>query len=63
MEVLFLKQQFLADYLEHIIPVSFLLSSEGEVIKLGEDTPRFTVTLNHELDKRELLASTSLALG
>lgn len=58
-----MKQQFLADYLEHIIPVSFLLSSEGEVIKLGEDTPRFTVTLNHELDKRELLASTSLALG
>lgn len=63
MEVLFLKQQFLVDYLEHIIPVSFLLSSEGEIIKLGEDTPRFTVTLHHELDKKELLASTSLALG
>lgn len=59
----FLKQQFLADYLEHIIPVSFLLSSEGEIIKLGKDAPRFTVTLNHELDKKELLASTSLALG
>lgn len=58
-----MKQQFLADYLEHIIPVSFLLSSDGEVIKLGEETPRFTVTLNHEIDKKELLASTSLALG
>lgn len=58
-----MKQQFLADYLEHIIPVSFLLSSNGEVIKLGEDSPRFTVTLNREIDKKDLLTSTSLALG
>lgn len=58
-----MKNQFFADYLEQIIPVPFLLNSNGEVMKLGEETPRFTVTLKKELDKKELLTSTSLALG
>ncbi|MCI8327546.1 MAG: methyltransferase domain-containing protein [Lachnospiraceae bacterium] len=58
-----LKQQFLADYLEHIIPVPFLLSSNGEVTQLGKEPPRFTVTIKNEIDKKALLASTSLALG
>ena len=30
---------------------------------VGRDRPEFTVTLNEDLDKKELLTSTSLALG
>ena len=54
---------FVADYLEHIIPVSFVLRMDGEEQKIGKDNPRFTVNLKKDLDKKEMLTSTSLSLG
>ncbi|MDO5519297.1 MAG: cyclopropane-fatty-acyl-phospholipid synthase family protein [bacterium] len=54
---------FIAEYLGNIIPVSFNLSQDGEIVKIGKDEPEFTVTLHKDLSKEELLTSTSLALG
>lgn len=54
---------FVADYLEHIIPVSFVLKMGNEERRIGKDNPRFTVDLKKDLDKKEMLTSTSLSLG
>lgn len=55
--------QFMANYLKEFIPVNFQIQSEGEVVKVGEGEPEFTVTLHKPISKTELLTSTSLALG
>lgn len=54
---------FVADYLEHIIPVSFILKTGDDEQKIGKENPRFTVDLKKNLDKKEMLTSTSLSLG
>lgn len=54
---------FVADYLEHIIPVSFVLKMGDEERRIGKDNPKFTVDLKKDLDKKEMLTSTSLSLG
>lgn len=54
---------YFADYLKNIIPVSFNLEMAEELITIGEGMPRFTVRVKKELNKKELLTSTSLALG
>lgn len=54
---------FVADYLEHIIPVSFILKMGEEEQKIGKENPQFTVNLKKDLDKKEMLTSTSLSLG
>lgn len=54
---------FVVDYLEHIIPVSFILKMGDEEKKIGRENPRFTVDLKKNLDKKEMLTSTSLSLG
>ena len=54
---------FVADYLEHIIPVSFVLRIGDEEQRIGRENPRFTVDLKKNLDKKEMLTSTSLSLG
>lgn len=54
---------FVADYLEHIIPVSFVLKMGEEEQRIGKEAPRFTVDLKKDLDKKEMLTSTSLSLG
>lgn len=54
---------FIQNYLGNIIPVTFQIESGGEVSKIGEGEPEFTVKLTKELDKKALLTSTSLALG
>ena len=56
-------QSFIRSYLGNIIPVTFQLESEGEISKIGEGEPEFTVKMNRELDKKALMTSTSLALG
>lgn len=57
-------QTFIKEYLGHIIPVTFCLKSGGEVSQIGNaSVPEFTVTLNKNLEQKELLTSTSLALG
>lgn len=54
---------FIQNYLGNIIPVTFQIESGGEISKIGEGEPEFTVKLTKELDKKELMTSTSLALG
>lgn len=54
---------FVVDYLEHIIPVSFILKMGDEEKRIGKENPRFTVDLKKNLDKKEMLTSTSLSLG
>lgn len=54
---------FLKDYLKKFIPVSFAIKSDGNVEVVGEGEPEFTVTFNKEISKKDLLTSTSLALG
>lgn len=53
---------FLVDYLKQMILVPFQIK-QGTTFLLKEENPVFTVTFHRELDKRELLSSTSLALG
>lgn len=55
--------EFLTSYLGGIIPVAFRIQSGEESMIVGRDRPEFTVTLNEDLDKKELLTSTSLTLG
>ncbi|MDE6759467.1 MAG: cyclopropane-fatty-acyl-phospholipid synthase family protein [Lachnospiraceae bacterium] len=54
---------FVAEYLEHIIPVSFVLRIGDEEQRIGKENPRFTVDLKKNLNKKEMLTSTSLSLG
>ena len=56
-------KEFIVHYLEKIIPVSFLLKTEGHTTKVGEEEPRFTVTIHKMPEKKALATSTSLALG
>lgn len=53
--------EFLTSYLGGIIPVAFRIQSGEESMIVGRDRPEFTITLNEDLDKKELLTSTSLA--
>ena len=55
--------EFLTSYLGGIISVAFRIQSGEESMIVGRDRPEFTITLNEDLDKKELLTSTSLALG
>lgn len=54
---------FVKSYFENIIPVSFILETGTERMKLGQGEPKFTVTMTQMPDKKSLLTSTSLALG
>lgn len=54
--------EFLTSYLGGIIPVAFRIQSGEESMIVGRVRPEFTITLNEDLDKKELLTSTSLAL-
>ena len=54
---------FVTDYLNSFIPCAFVLETDEETATVGQGTPEFTVKLNKPLNKKELLTSTSLALG
>lgn len=54
---------FTREYLEKIVPVSFELEMADELVTIGTDRPKFKVKLNQDLRKKDLLLSTSLALG
>lgn len=56
-------ENFFIEYLSKLIPVSFTLVSNGEKIKVGKGEPEFSVTMKQPISKKELLTSTSLALG
>lgn len=56
-------KEFIVQYLEHIIPVPFQVKTKDGVSKVGDATPEFTVTIHKMPATKELLTSTSLALG
>lgn len=55
--------QFIENYLSNIIPVAFTLVTEEGTSKIGEGDSQFTVTMHKMPSKKELMTSTSLALG
>lgn len=55
--------KFFTEYLSNILPVSFNFKNKDKIIKIGHEEPLFTVNLKKEIKKRDLLSSTSLALG
>ena len=57
------RKNFIARYLEEITPVSFELETAEEFQVIGDGPVRFRVKLRREIPRRELLQSTSLALG
>ncbi len=56
-------KDFIESYLENIIPVAFIIHCGNEKKKIGQGDAKFTVSLKQMPDKKELLTSTSLALG
>ena len=54
---------FLANYLGELIPVAFRLKTEEGTQLIGKGEPEFTVTLKKDISKKDLMTSTSLALG
>lgn len=55
--------QLIADYLSKFIHIPFAINMNGEYQKIGTGDPEFTVTIHKDFSKKELLTSTSLALG
>lgn len=54
---------YISQYLKDVIPVSFDLETAEEFQTIGAEPAAFKVTLKRPLPKREMLRSTSLALG
>lgn len=54
---------YMGQYLKDLIPVAFELETAEEFQVIGTGPARFKVKLKKELPKRELMRSTSLALG
>ena len=54
---------FIKSYLGNIIPVSFQIEAGDEIGRIGNGEPEFTVKMRKELSKKDLMTSTSLALG
>lgn len=54
---------YISQYLKDVIPVSFDLETAEEFQTVGAGPAAFKVTLKRPLPKREMLRSTSLALG
>lgn len=57
------RKTFISQYLKDLIPVTFELETAEELQVIGTGPVQFKVKLKKELPKRELLRSTSLALG
>ncbi|MDD3252632.1 MAG: cyclopropane-fatty-acyl-phospholipid synthase [Lachnospiraceae bacterium] len=54
---------YISTYLQDLIPVAFELETAEEFQTIGTGPAQFRVTLKKKLSKRDLLRSTSLALG
>ena len=57
------RPSFISQYLQDLIPVAFELETAQEFQIMGRGPAQFKVKLNREIPKKELLESTSLALG
>lgn len=58
-----LLDSFLIHYLNRFDKYCFAVKLHGKDYKIGEGEPLFKITINKDIPKTELLASTSLALG
>ena len=58
-----LTDHFILHYLQQFDTYPFSITFHNETHQIGTGTPRFHVTLNQIPEKKELLESTSLALG
>nr|WP_066720237.1 cyclopropane-fatty-acyl-phospholipid synthase family protein [Clostridium sp. Marseille-P299] len=56
-------KEFIKEYSGNIIPVTFQIKTEKNIDKIGKGDVEFTVTMNKDLSKKDLITSTSLALG
>ncbi len=57
------RKNFLSQYLQDMIPVAFELETAEEFHVVGTGPVQFKVRVNRQLPRRELMRSTSLALG
>lgn len=57
------RKSYISRYLQSLIPVAFELETASEFQMMGTGPAQFKIKLNREIPKRELLKSTSLALG
>lgn len=57
------RKSYISQYLQNLIPVAFELETAQEFQVMGTGPAQFKVKLNKEIPKKELLKSTSLALG
>lgn len=58
-----LTENFLIQFLQRFDEYPFLVKLKEEEHLIGDGTPAFTVKLQNDIPKQELLTSTSLALG
>lgn len=58
-----LTGHYLVEFLKKFDEYPFLLKMDGKEFPIGEGKPEFTVLLNKEIPKKDLITSTSLALG
>lgn len=58
-----ITDNFLIEFLQKFDEYPFIVKLSGKEYKIGTGDPTFTVSLNKEIPKKELLTSTSLALG
>lgn len=58
-----LEENAVIHFLRKLDAAPFLVNYQGTQYKIGERTPTFTVNINKELDIKDLMTSTSLALG
>ena len=58
-----LEENAVIHFLRKLDAAPFLVNYQGTQYRIGEGTPTFTVNINKELDIKDLMTSTSLALG
>ena len=58
-----LEENAVIHFLRKLDAAPFLVNYQGTQYKIGEGEPTFTVNINKELDIKDLMTSTSLALG
>ena len=58
-----LMDSFLIHYLSHFDKYPFNIELHGDTYRIGDGEPRFTIVVNKDIPKKDLMASTSLALA
>ena len=58
-----LEENAVIYFLRKLDAAPFLVNYQGTQYKIGEGEPTFTVSINKELDVKELMTSTSLGLA